>query len=584
LPDPRLFARGPRTIFPRRWANKHALKMPYEITPLSGHGLHALGVPGEMEISVGGFGEITTAQMAAVISKQTGIPTSADDIVNRAIAAQLFAPGYDSGTDLQKRGAALVAMAKSYVDGGDVSSAATRFMPIITRFGLDKTVEAIGLLSDLGLTDMLTSAGESVAGAMLAPLRDLVVAVGEAIATATGSSEFFAELTAELGAALGKLASDMAQMMPIISAGYKLCSMFADWINGLLMLPPESTQPAQVFARDPLDLYLYLCKKLGHCGNDYFGGSWNAWYNPFYQETFVHNSDMRGEAALRAVRALDIGYYTVGAKQLPDWREVMSSPAALEWVRDGNWVDAPHGSTWAFPGHSAENVIGCPCMMLVAGGYGGVGATPGRWHQGYPQFRAAALSACYMTANVACIKGEGSWSSRDSDYVDTSPYYELGYGPKSGWTTWWAKWDVDRIKVLPPAPYYGWTEFIDRVRVLAAGSGPQSDAYRASLDRMGVTVGQYIDDLANRGMQRCLGWGGLYTDNIPRQKMHRFLLDSTWQNFPPTGPDIPKKGSPPGSVDLPSLDRESEGVGAGTVLVAGVGIAGVAGLIWLLTR
>jgi hypothetical protein len=585
--EPRITA---RTIMPMMRG-----RLPYEITPISGSGLRGLGdAPGSMEISVGGFGEVTTAMMAGAISEQTGIEITADDIVNRAIESRLFAPGYEASTDVQKRGAALVAMAKSFVDGGEVSSVGTRLLPIVSAFGLDKTIEAMRLCSQLGLTDILTSAGEGIAGSMLAPLRDLVNMIGEAIGGVTGSSEFFADLVRELGAALGKLSSDVASMIPIISAGYKLCSMFADWINGLLMLPPVSDKPAQEFARDPLNLYLYLCKELGYCDTTYFGGSWNAWFNPFYQETFVHNSDMRGEAALRAVRAIEIGGYSVGSTRLPDWRTVLSSEAALAWVRDGEWNDPPVAGRMYFPGHSAENVVGCPCHMLVAGGYGGVGSVPGRWHQGTAQFRAAALSACYISANVSCVKGEATWSGSDHTYVDPSDHYELGYGPDGDLTTWWARWDEASrtVKVLPPEPYYGWARKVDQIRTAAVGTDASSRVFMDSLSRMGFTAESYIDDLRKRGQQRCVGWMGLFSSNEQRGAMADWLATAAWLDFPiRSHPYMPLKGTRirsaaarPGMILMPRAPEKkttSSGLTTGETVVA---VGGVAAAVALVTK
>lgn len=583
---------------PRSLEEMFASRLPYRIqrkgVPARGVG-HLAGGLGDSEVSVGAFGLVTTEMMAVMISRHTGIPTTGDDIVNRAIRSHVFAPGYEATSDAQKRGAALVALAKGFVDGGDVSAAGNRFIPLIEEFGLGKALDVIRLVDQMGLTDVFTSAGESLAGAMLEPLRSLVDAVRDLFGDIGGAS-FFADVMTEIGNAVSKMAADVASMVPIISAGYKLCSLAADWINSLLMAAPVSDQRAEVFARDPLNLYLYLCKQLGHCGSEYFGGSWTVSFNPFYQETFVHNSSMRGQAALRSVRAIDIGNYHVGSTRLPGWREILGSGVAQAWVNDGTWTDPPGSGRGYFPGHSAQNVVGCPCMMLVAGGYGGVGAVPGRWQQGTKAFRAAALAASYISANVACVKAEGRWSS--GGYLDPGDGpYDLGYGPNNELTTWWAKWDGSRVKVLPPETYYAWEETMARYRELARDASSEFSRY---LSRAGIGVEELIRRVRMEGLQRCLSWSGSYTDNAPRQAMNRWLTGARWVQFPVAShPYLPKSqlyrsSLPYASIPLiprvffPPMDTQDKqpkktGMSTGAKVAVGVGVTGVvAGVLKLL--
>jgi hypothetical protein len=478
------------------WDYLSAVKRPIGGSLLS-LGLAPLIVGDTTIATVAAFGAVSAEGMAAIIESKTGVRTTAADIVARAIRARAFAPGYGTATIEQKTSSALAGLASMFVDGGSPSDAATAIIPIINRFGLGKMLEVIRLANVLGMGDALLSAGKAIAGSMLQPIRDLVEAMSGLFDGVGGGGTFMA-MVREISAAVGKAAGDVAEIMPIISAGYKLCSMAADLINSQLMLPDTTDRHANDFARDPLDLYLYLCRKQGI----EFGGSWQAYFSPFFQETFVQNTNMAyptNENMFAPVRAIDIGNYSIDGVRCPDWRATFSSETARLWM------GGTFGDEYVPPGHSAALVHGCPCSSLEMRN---LGTSPGLWSQRRPEFRAAALASCYISANIACVKGVGVWDGSVHAYVDQDRHYDLGIGSDHRKTTWFSRYRAaDGLLVLPPQeipeelfsgyPPSAWT---DELRDAVAREGgtrcmaqpPRSDntAWRTALAAfLGTRVG-----------------------------------------------------------------------------------------------
>lgn len=528
--------------------------------------VHALGSNSLGSASVAGFGEISAEAIAAIVSAKTGIQTSARQIVKRANSAGIVAEGYRTTSRYQDIESTIAALASGFVDGGEPSSVAARLMPLIERFGNEYISRTIAVISQLGLDDTMAGIGRDIAGSMLRPIVDLV----REIAGSFGDDSAFAAVMEEIGAAVGKAASEMTEMLPVIGGFYKLCQVATDWINAQLWLPSGSNQYAAVFKDDPINLYLYLAEKAGHGDVRTRGGAWSAIYNPFYGETFIHCT--RLDAEFRHVRAIDIGNYTVGGTPLPDWRSVFTSDAAKSYIR-GDFTGA-----YVVPGHSADTVWGCPCNIVGVGAYDGV--QPARWSQGRPEFRAAAVASCAIAANVACMRGVGRWDSRLRAYTDQDPRYDLGIGFNPLKTTWMATWRDGDIKVLPPVDLPWWEE-------------ARAAALRTRGGALAVAEIQANED------QRCQVVRGGSTDDAFRQKIRDYMNEDRWVSLSSVtsrvNPDVPKKSIGQQSIrsiqsrvrsGLPFLDPsiitgDKGGGGAGTAVAVVGGVSVLALLAWL---
>jgi len=508
-------------------------------------------LPGATSLTINGLGELSTQLVAAQIQARTGIITTGQDILSRAIAARVTDPRVVNPTEGAYR--AIVGILGNATDPGSALAAARPLLePLYREYGPSaantKLIQIIGKFTGVGFDDVLASAAINLGRSLLS--TGIITDLTDWVSNVLGDSEWLSDLASTISEAV----STIAKSLPMLGAIANFQFALADWITAAWGAIHGDT----VSAGDPRwanwssKAYATFATSMGHDVGPVDG--WFGEWSPFFFENFAGCGSM--ETLLTTVRALDVHQYKLsGNRTLPRWREVFASDTARDWVNSPAGLATPGGL-------NAEFVAGCGC-----GSFPYAMVSPYRWHQGNGAFRAAVIASCFANGTVGCIRGMGQWVSTcrgiaggtEDDgmcYEDESPYYSIGYPFGQSVDRlcmgWWATWGGSRgwertVYMMPPS--------VARARYLAISPRP-------------VGTGQMRYQFGRQVCDRRENW-------IPIRELLR------------GHPELPRDGTagvmsriqpPRRMVSYLGRGKKSEGIPT-VAVVGGLGLAGL--LAWL---
>jgi len=470
-----------------------ATMFPYRRTSGAFGAVRVFGSGGASSITAANVGELNAGLIAKQVEARTGIPTSADDIIARAMAHRI----YDDRGGTDPRSQALWAMATKVVGASSAGEAISAIRPLLdplyTQYGPSaangKLIALLGSISGTGADTALASAALDIATSVFN--SETVQGLLDSVSDVLGNASWLTNAAATIGEAV----SQVANAMPYLAAVSKFSFAMADYVTTLWgPIRGDIVGASRVeWSNFSAQLYARLANEMGFDVGTL--GAWSGSWNPFFYEVFLNHIDL--EALDFAVRALDIHQFNLaGGRALPRWREVLTSAPAVEYARAN-----PRGLPLP-PGLNAEFVAGCNDY-----GYQGLEpmVRPYRWYQNQAAFRSAVLASMYVNGQVCCIRGLGEWVTScrgiagygEDDYIcynDNSPFYALGYPFKSArGKSWWATWGgsiglENKVYVIPPSVFPDVPSSV-RGRTSAIRSWANTElrkrAYWTPLDAMG---------------------------------------------------------------------------------------------------
>ena len=516
-------------------------------------------------------GELGAEALAAAITARTGVRTTADDILARAVTHGILDPDV-LGSTLDR---ARLTLSSIVVDARGQASdlmAPLRQLSLTLPGGLGQAMKLVWALDKAGLGEATYKAGLVLGRGFLTTVAPALLDIGRNILGGLNLTGATGEALFDwLGDTVGAAADKIAAAMPVMSAMFKTAIGVVNLVMDLLPATSGRTVHLDQWSREMNALYRRLSG---------YTGPTKLSFNPFYQEMFF----IQGGTSFGPVRALEARYWG-----MPDWRATFISPTANEWAARGDLALTPEvAGVDRFHTYDAQFVIGC------CSGHGT--QRPWRWNlddtEQKKRLSAAILAAAYLRAgSPGCVWGIGAWDNnwrahlkncesiggedmhRAYCYMDAREYdagVRTVWPARGGDVGWLATWDVGRGGPVA-YPYRGLKEcdeYSDARRLVGWVDGqpayaePLSDRVyrdRSALDRLLVAARA--------------GWMRLA--DIPAEAMPRL------------GPD-PYKGISESLRKAPSGRRSpppsGNGAGLGTVaVVGGVGL-GLAALVWALTK